>query len=269
MEKQQKDRVRFFFKFINLDLERLSDEEKSRTCFRLALYCDWPVEVSEWTRICREAHTETLWIDPDEEGLLPSYKELFDIQDHLARYFFDTMVPRIRTARRVEERHSERNEFLLENDDPLRIGEYSGPITFQARFLPNETRTRGARGLLDGAPLVITTVPPRDASGVVLKFLEAIAGFELHDFDQCEECGKWFVRVTRKDKRFCSHVCSARKGNRDRYRVRMQSNPEAHERALRDGQDRAHKSYERKTKAKHGPRVKVERRPRKKKQEEA
>ena len=278
MERHQKTRLGFFFDFINLELRTLSDQEKSEIAVNLAKHCEWRWERTEQVGEIDETGYEPNAMDAGKYFIVPSPRQMEAYQGYLRQFFLERIVASIRRVGRDD--LWEREYRIWGSTRPLafKIGSLMAPIMLEVNLMfrepsdpdsSKEPKMSWYGGLESDAPIQTILVPPRNAGGVVFKFLEALAGIRLRDLGECPECGKWFVRLTRPDKRFCSHLCSSKSGSRKRYLLRKETDRKKHERELAQGRDRAHKSYKRKMARVHGPKVKVSRKPRIKTPEEA
>ncbi len=92
---------------------------------------------------------------------------------------------------------------------------------------------------------------------ITLIFLRCLDAIPINAFHKCPECNHWFVNVSKKEKIYCSNRCASR------YIVRKKrKSPEYRKNELDQGKKRARKSYEKKIRTKQ-PNAKIPRRPRK------
>ena len=108
----------------------------------------------------------------------------------------------------------------------------------------------------------VTTWGGQSEDSFLVRFLYALDGVPLGVIRRCPECEKWFIHTTKRSREFCSNRCAARKASRVRREKLKKRKPKAYKKELREGAERARKSYVKKVKKEH-PRAKVERRPRK------
>jgi hypothetical protein len=108
----------------------------------------------------------------------------------------------------------------------------------------------------------VSSAEERNAQAVLFQFLIALNGVSLGELRQCK-CGRWYVHITAHSRDFCSRKCASRFGQRER-RSQLRDDPEKYEEYLKKERDRLHDVYSRKKrKEAAGQKVKVERRPRK------
>jgi len=119
---------------------------------------------------------------------------------------------------------------------------------------------------LNEATCKVETSSANFEEAIKYQFLTSFNGLPLRALRKCPMCGNWFLHLSKRGREFCSNKCAARKTSRERYE-RLKSDPESYKRELEQSKERAHKSHLRRKKAEHGPNVKVERRPRKKREE--
>lgn len=96
---------------------------------------------------------------------------------------------------------------------------------------------------------------------LIYHFIRSLHGAKLSQIKQCPECGQHFLHTTKREKTFCSNLCAARKGARDRRAKLKQETPQKYQEILEQNKERAHRSYVKKVQKKH-PKANVERRPR-------
>ena len=89
---------------------------------------------------------------------------------------------------------------------------------------------------------------------------QTLEGVPFGAIKTCEECGNWFLHISKREKIYCSHKCGNIKANRDRRNKMKIEDPKKYEAELSAGAKRSRKSYVRKVKKVH-PKAKPERRP--------
>jgi len=99
-------------------------------------------------------------------------------------------------------------------------------------------------------PFLLSIIASNDPDTLIIWFCRALEGAPLRVIKRCPECKKWFLHTSRREKRFCSNRCAARKTGRDKRHTLMKNDPEAWAKAKKDGAKRARKSYEGKVKEK-------------------
>jgi hypothetical protein len=116
---------------------------------------------------------------------------------------------------------------------------------------------------LKNSPIIISAFSPsNDEQSLISQLIQALDGVPLGALCRCPECDNWFLHISKHNREFCSNKCAARMNSRGRREKLKKEKPKAYEQELKDGAQRARKSYEKKVKETY-PRAKVERRPRK------
>lgn len=110
----------------------------------------------------------------------------------------------------------------------------------------------------------VTTRPHNAEKLMFFMFFNAINGLPITSFRRCEECNRWFLHTSRRERRYCNNRCAARKANRDRRARKKEKDPESYKIELKENARRARRSYGRRVHA-ITPGAKIDRRPRKKK----
>jgi hypothetical protein len=210
-------------------------------------------------------------------------EELAVLHKSLRAFFLEGLIPRLKETRGYWERLRDINgTYCFEFDDPLSMDTRESTVRIHTRIgLLSSLAPRNSRGQIDfekgrhgpisleTLPFEMTIIPPVSPEGVIFKFLEALTGSCMSDLGECEECENWFVRTSKREKRFCSHGCSSRNHSRLKIKALKEAHSEEYSKELAEGRERAHRSYVRKAKKKHGSKVKVTRRPRNGKDKEA
>jgi hypothetical protein len=99
-----------------------------------------------------------------------------------------------------------------------------------------------------------------DINGLLLHFLLALDELPASDLGRCraQGCERWFLRVTRRSRDYCSPRCASRYGQFLR-RQRLLGDPESCNKYRESAKERAAKSYEKKVRAEN-PRAKIKKR---------
>jgi hypothetical protein len=93
-----------------------------------------------------------------------------------------------------------------------------------------------------------------DEDGVLHHLRLALNGVPISSFKRCGECRGWFLHLTERPRKFCSHLCGARASRRNRYQEMKAKNPKLYKAQLEQGRQRARKSSQQKAgKAPLGP----------------
>lgn len=65
-------------------------------------------------------------------------------------------------------------------------------------------------------------VDGKETRGVLMyHFLNALKGVRTNALHRCDECKKWFLRTSARDRTFCSNACATKSSNRKRYEQRQ------------------------------------------------
>jgi hypothetical protein len=140
-------------------------------------------------------------------------------------------------------------------------------------FTEDGAKVCWSRGSWKNGIIKIGRSLPDAENALIFHFLEALDDLPLDSLQECPECGHWFILSDRKRRKYCSQSCQRKKANRD-YHEKKKTDIEAHEARLAEKQEKAHAIYAEgqiaKIKAELGEdaRVKIGRRPRKRKQKE-
>jgi hypothetical protein len=201
----------------------------------------------------------------------------------LRTFFLRELVTRLNEVRDYCSRMGDPDwTYCFEFDDPLSLDRREASVRIHTRIgLLSQLAPRNQKGLIDfkkgrhrpinleALPFEVTIIPPVNSQGVIFKFIEALGESSLSDLGECEECKKWFVRTSKREKRFCCHGCSSRNHSRRKIKELKESDSDEYLKELAQGRERAHRSYVRKAKNNYGPNVKVTRRSRDGKDKEA
>jgi hypothetical protein len=126
---------------------------------------------------------------------------------------------------------------------------------------PPTVTTYWPRDALEHAKFTLYTSGSGDESTLKYNFLRALDGLPVTALKTCDECGRWFLQLSKRKRLFCSNRCASKKGSRERYQKIKTENASDYEKELKNGRERSHRSYERKVKTEH-PKAKIERRQR-------
>lgn len=151
--------------------------------------------------------------------------------------------------------------------NPLRVNfnvEASITVPFDDRMDENNINIKWNSNWRDQATISVNTYTSGDSENLILYiFFKFLAGVPLKSFKCCEECGHWFLHVSKRDRKYCNNLCAARKANRERRKSIKSEDPTVYEKELEKSRERAKKSYDRKVTNIVGPKAKVQRRLRK------
>ena len=116
---------------------------------------------------------------------------------------------------------------------------------------------RGETGWRDHISILSSVKADKSENMLLLIFARCLHQVSWSIFRKCEECDHWFIHVTKRERKFCSNLCAARKANRDRRK--REKDTKAYEKELERNAQRARKSYVQKVKGISN--IKVQRRP--------
>lgn len=120
-----------------------------------------------------------------------------------------------------------------------------------------EVPTRITEEAILGSPVNLAFKAQTEEDTLLFYFLMALYSFPLGSIRACNECGKFFVHVSKKKKMFCSSNCAVRKANRDRRKRIKDSEPEKYKKERDKGKKRSAKSYKQRMEKKLGKKVQV------------
>jgi hypothetical protein len=108
------------------------------------------------------------------------------------------------------------------------------------------------RVLAHGGRAFLFSTKPEDK--LLLEFFTLLGQFQLSLIQQCqrEDCGGYFLKATKKEKRYCSNRCAWVVASRERRKVQPEKERE-----------KKRESYYTRIRREHGPHVKIHRRPKK------
>ena len=75
---------------------------------------------------------------------------------------------------------------------------------------------RGETGWRDQISILSSVKADKSENMLLLIFARCLHQVSWSVFRKCNECDHWFIHVTKREKKFCSNLCAARKANRDR-----------------------------------------------------
>jgi len=153
---------------------------------------------------------------------------------------------------------------LLPDPFPINLQiEAAVRMPLEYNYEENKTRLRWRRDWRENSTISIRAEPVGSSEMVLLFiFLKSMNSLPLKYFRRCEECGHWFLHVTKRERRYCNNQCAARKSTRDRRENRKIENSADYVVEQKRNRERARKSYERKINEVL-PNAQIQRRPRK------
>lgn len=152
---------------------------------------------------------------------------------------------------------------LLPTPFPIKLQiEAAIRVPFEFNHEKDNVRLRWGKDWPENSTISINAEPIGDSEMVLLFiFLNSLNSLPIKCLRRCEECGRWFIHVTKRERMYCNNLCAARKSTRDRRIKTKSEDPAAYEKELKKSRKRARKSYEEKVK-KDNPKAKVQHRPR-------
>ena len=215
---RSKARLKWFLDFLYLDVDSLSRADFFKLLADLGT-------ISRDPFLSFEASKQFSWVDSPEKR-----QEIKEYRDHLKTAF--EHILNLWELRRLEE-GSDIEEIF---DRERKIGSFKMALTMT---------------ILEDR---VFFLPPQIKDTLVYEFVHSLNPFSLNHIRKCEreDCGKYFLKATKKEKRYCSNKCAWVMASRKR----RASNPAKEK-------EKKRKSYERRMKRKYGPNVKIQRKTRK------
>jgi hypothetical protein len=202
-------------------------------------------------------------LDPKSISMVKKFQKRF-------QNIFEEIMNTIKRLPDCEERDwipYEKSESILGVpilNNPLRVSfnvEASIAVPFEDRMDGNNIEVRWNSNWRDQATFSLTTNTSDDSESMILYiFFKFLAGVPLKSFKCCEECGHWFLHVSKKYRIYCNNHCAARRANRERRKSTKSENPAIYQKELEKSRERAKKSYDRKVTSTLGPKAKIQRR---------
>lgn len=270
--------LRWFLDFMGADLDSAAPEDLAKWAVGLGMRtAGMPIAGPDARRLgdrplgdrLAEVHAEVDLYDYGEDGA--GRLRVIRLQRHLKDWFTEFMVTVQKLATNgvpVAEidlgdtkLKGPLSEFVLAQTKKLITT--SAYITLNS--LQNKNKERDLhldfhKRLME-SPIKVWESAGDEEETLTYHFLRSLHGAKLSQIKLCPECGQYFLHTTKRDKIFCSNLCAARKGARDRRAKMKEDAPDKYQEILKQNKERAHKSYVKKVQEKH-PKAKVERRPR-------
>ncbi len=259
--KEQRRKLEFFVKFINVDLDKMSIRKIERLGTKLAEH----LGLVEFRGFFEEVPTRVFDKLVGRKG-----QRLKLLQKQFRLFLEDTMA-------QIGDISSHQGRWLKKDDpDPVReIAEINPQLNVRLMITVQEAITRTDFDGVNAYQLVrlkedplkdsrfkVFKVASHDFDGLIYHFTDTLNGIPISAVRKCPECEGWFVHLTNRKRDYCSNRCASRKGRRERTSRLKAEHPEHYEEELKKSRERAHRSYESKVKLEY-PKAKVERRPRK------
>lgn len=251
MEKENLELLKWFVDFANLEAEKLQYGEKVKLTAELHLLLANGIWTSRnHSSILEQAHE--LHINYDEQA----FRRLRELQ----RKFFEDFtrilgkVDDLRQSRDLEKWCQSSKVSALSSVDisPPTVTftpKISVHLPMQVKEGKREFLYRRKPGWRENAAFLVASESDAASEAILLAlFLRALNGVRLIAFARCKECNKWFLRITKRKREYCSNRCAARSSNRGRRAREKAKDTESHKQELKKGARRARKSYEKRVK---------------------
>lgn len=266
MNKDQINLLKWFVKFASLDIDGLEigglAKLKAEICFLLTR--------GLWKQDGYLTSTE------EEEKLISNYDQITtqkvkELQNGFVNEFDAAMkkIDQFREAKGLDQWSQPKilSDFsnITEKNPTVTLTPELGIMCLaETKETKNGLLIRGESGWRDKGFFHIASERDISVSMLLLLFIRALDGVSISVFRRCDECGHWFLHTSKRERRYCSNLCAARKGNRDRREAKKRNSRDEYEKELEDGRKRARNSYVKRVKSiTHN--VKIGRRPRKNK----
>lgn len=106
----------------------------------------------------------------------------------------------------------------------------------------------------------VLKLPKGDPEQVLLlRFAELLETIPIAAFRRCKLCEKFFFHSSKRERYYCSNLCAAKSGNKERRESIKKEDPARYDKIKRKARQRATASYDRKVKRIH-PKAKIQRR---------
>lgn len=245
MDKEKKERLMWFFDFVNLDIDGLAQGDRMK----------WGTDTLNVINFgshqigAGEVLPSQRWgVALEEQMATWERDDLLKKYHHKITGFFRGIIDKI-----TSEKNDTEWKQIVDFNNFFSFAEFGASIKFRLEtpFIKTDDRKvddgemlhRLTPGSLESVPLLFNLRAEKDEDTLLLRLMSALEGVTLGSLRQCPECNKYFLHTTKRIKAFCSNKCAARKANRDaRARIR-ESDPERYEAELEDGAARARASY--------------------------
>jgi hypothetical protein len=218
MHKDNVNLLKWFGKFVYADIDSLSEFQITRMWINITLIKEYDILDQE---IGLKELAPLLHIATERPDLMPSKESLKNEQSEFSDKFHDVL-----------------NNIRKEGQQTDLTDPFSLHLDVTVETIEDKVRVKFDR--------------PRNAlikdNRLFLSFLQTINGFQVETFKQCLECGQWFFHFAKRERIFCSNLCAARKGNRERRAQLKEEDPVAYKEELKKSSERARKSYARRKK---------------------
>jgi hypothetical protein len=255
MEREQIKKMKWFLRFLAMDLNSLNVKNYLRLCEETADF-----HVDESTEIVLSGREQSTDFS-DESGkqveiVLSEAEGEADTLDRLNKGLFNLFYLQ------KDFRNRTKNVFFeIEKMQTKDTGSHSVTIVQKEEILV-DIEVKAFNNIDSDSGLQLKTLHIIKADqyrSFYFKFLDCLDGVTLSSFHKCPECEHWFLNpYKKKEKIYCSNRCASRHIVR-----KKRKDPSYLEGEKERARSRARKSYEKKIKMK-SPNAKIDRKPRKK-----
>jgi hypothetical protein len=257
MGKNRFERLKWFMDFMAKDLDSLAPGSLAKIIVELDLQlrADFANQQDQFSLKAAASIATNIEVGTQS---LPRLKRL---QNQL-RDFFEDMIKRVKDADSLKTETWTRLENLEGYQDTggggsyqnwLSLAELTDKISISAKIVnPFEvkyedgadTHIRKRPDVLMNSPIQVSIKSLDEKTGLIIHFINSMAGLLPASFRQCPECKNWYIHTSKREKIFCSNKCAARKVARERRQRKKKESPEEYEKELRENAKRARRSYE-------------------------
>ena len=257
MDRINRKRINWFFKFLNADLKKMSVQEY------IAMSAEWSIQ------ICKRQKQ-------DQDFNKCDYDEIIELTDGIVMGNLDALQRQLRskTDPLFKELAARKSHPQVLNKESAFGPDQSDFTYFNVMKEKIETSISISLLIEIGGGPESTTIQVNEWSEnqevelITSFFLRELDGIPLSAFKNCLECGGWTIQLGKKDKNYCSIRCLNRHKQRERREKLKIQNPKEYEEEKRKKAKRERLRYEKKVAEEHGPIIKPKRRPYKYKEEE-
>lgn len=284
----RKDWLRWFLDFINLDLQGISKSKRGKLALdvHILLANQGVIDEAVFANLGFAWEAEA---DSGESRYIEEWRSycskslsLERFQSHLKDFFAQTMKNVESVRKFIGEDHKDfmavsKTPFENPNRMALNIARMEITFSLQVRpiatesiwvdAMPEQVRISYDPEVAQDTPVKLAFKATTDEDTLLFWFIRLLEDVPLSSFRACQECGKWFIHLTKREKQFCSNSCAARFGVRMLRAKKREENTSIYKEELKTKSKRSHDAYVKKVKSR-VPNAKIVRRPLKHKEEE-
>ncbi len=255
MDVEKASFLKWFLEFVQADLDHMPRVDVAKLIVETNFALDgivggWKFAASmlvmQSASRNREEALESFLPIRGKEALTKIHKEL--------RTFFSQMMENIEKVDAYDGEPLEAGTFdekslwIAEFDSQFSIG-----LRIQARlFGESELDESGTRvefsqtfadpDEIQEAPFRLSIRAKNPADMLKFQFLSALVGFSRNTIKECENCGRFFLRFRKRERKYCSKTCSSKKKGRERWED-LKKDSATYKATLKEAADRAHAHY--------------------------